>query len=322
MRRQAPLRAAFLSFALSFLFAAVLSGQENPFTGRGAAEPQAALELGGIGDFFMGLQSWFNRQIGEQLTLDPASRQSGFLIGLLGVTFLYGIFHSLGPGHRKTVLFSWIVARSPSVPAIFGVSALLSFFHFLGTGLIILLAAVARDLLGRSLSDSQNILHLSVQSISAVAVAILGIVLLRQALGHSHHHDHSHDHDHEVSEDGGDRPEPRSMFLVAFSQGLVPCPGSLSILAVSLILGDLGVGFAAVLSISLGMLATLFALGLAVRFLLRGMDVLGARGGRLGKAVAKIMLGLQVSAAVLVLVYGIVWLGTGLVGLATSVSGS
>ena len=50
-------------------------------------------------------------------TLVPEKTQmkkqaSSVLRVILGVSFLFGIVHALGPGHRKTVVFSLYVSRS------------------------------------------------------------------------------------------------------------------------------------------------------------------------------------------------------------------
>lgn len=55
----------------------------------------------------LALQKQFNQQLSEQLRALPHSTlQAG--LGLILLSFLYGIFHALGPGHGKVILSSYL----------------------------------------------------------------------------------------------------------------------------------------------------------------------------------------------------------------------
>jgi ABC-type nickel/cobalt efflux system permease component RcnA len=80
--------------------------------------------------------------------------------------------------------------------------------------------------------------------------------------GHNHvhhHHDHSHDH--------GPPEGPittRSLIALGVSGGIVPCPSALVVLVAAISQHRLGLGFALILAFSIGLAATLTAVGLAV----------------------------------------------------------
>lgn len=98
--------------------------------------------------------------------------------------------------------------------------------------------------------------------------------------GHSHSHDdghdhgHSHDHDapahaaqghtHSHDRDPNQPLGPLGLILLGISGGIVPCPAALAILLASASVGNLGKGLAMVLVFSLGLAASLVAIGLAI----------------------------------------------------------
>ena len=99
-------------------------------------------------------------------------------------------------------------------------------------------------------------------------------------LHHHDHHDHSHDHDHHHSHShehgdhhhdhgsGGHSHTPpeeitwRSLLALGVSGGLVPCPSALVVLLGAIALNKIGFGLILVLAFSLGLAATLTAIGM------------------------------------------------------------
>ena len=331
----------------------IIQGQTNPFlappsSSRNQAAPetpspqvqfpdtweeqqvQEALSSEGfsLGRTLMRWQLILNREISQRVTDVREGNAPGLLLTLLAITFVYGIVHTLGPGHRKTVLVGWILNSRPGIGAITSTSILLGIFHTLGTGIIMLVAVFLRGVLGDSLMQTRDSVQQWANLFSGVVVFILGVFLLKNSFGHSHghctcgshekdypgdhseHHDH-HDH-HEHEEDcglkkGKNLDDRRTLFLVALSMGLVPCPGSLSILAVSFLIGDLTIGLLAILSISLGTIITLLGLGIGVRYILYGAEFLSHSHGTISRIIEKTMEIIQVASACLVLLYGILW---------------
>jgi nickel/cobalt exporter len=81
--------------------------QSGPF---GIPRPQnAPLPVGGIAGWLLAKQAEFYRQFSG---LIRAAKDDGSAAwSLLGVSFLYGIFHAAGPGHGKAVISSYVVAN-------------------------------------------------------------------------------------------------------------------------------------------------------------------------------------------------------------------
>jgi ABC-type nickel/cobalt efflux system permease component RcnA len=83
---------------------------QSPFGGpRPSAEPQAALQVGGIVGWLLAKQSEFYREISSAIR---AAKTDGHAVWtLLAISFVYGIFHAAGPGHGKAVISSYLVAN-------------------------------------------------------------------------------------------------------------------------------------------------------------------------------------------------------------------
>lgn len=125
--------------------------------------------------------------------------------------------------------------------------------------------------------------------------------------GHDHSHDHSQDHSHEhghqheggagMHSHGGGRAHShmppgadggpvtwRSLLALGISGGLLPCPSALVVMLSAITLGRIGYGLALILAFSVGLAATLTAVGLL--FVYAGRFALGRRAGegRIAKA--------------------------------------
>src|SRR5467141_2192562 len=81
--------------------------QASPFGAPRAPAP--AVPVGGVLGWIFAKQAEFYRQF---TALIRAAKADGSAVwSLLGVSFLYGIFHAAGPGHGKAVISSYLVAN-------------------------------------------------------------------------------------------------------------------------------------------------------------------------------------------------------------------
>ena len=254
------------------------------------------------------------RRIGELVTNARDSEGRLLLTALLGVTFFYGVVHSLGPGHRKTVLFGWIVANNPTIPAIAVASTLLGVFHLGSTLIVVLLAAAIRTAMGLTLMEARDPVQVWTSIASGMMVVALGVYLLVSLRGHDHGRRRDHHSGTHAAADA--RSAGSSPWMVGFSMGAAPCPGSMSILVVSFLVGDLLIGVAALVSISAGTVLTLFVLGLTGRFAYGALVSLGSRTQRTSRLVDGGVRLVQIAAAALILAYGLFWSIGGVAGIA------
>src|SRR5258708_2441436 len=150
-----------------------------------------------------------------------ASKEDGSAAwSLMGVSFLYGIFHAAGPGHGKAVISSYLVANEETWMRGVVLSFLSAIMQALVAVTVVGIAAVLLHASASTMNGAVNWIEtLSYVLIIAVGVRLLWvkgrafIAALRQlgrptaAVGaavtpahatHDHHdHDHAHGHDHE-----------------------------------------------------------------------------------------------------------------------------
>lgn len=168
---------------------------------------------------------------------------------LLSLAAVYGVIHSLGPGHGKLVSASYVVSRKMSVAegaaCGFGVGLL----HGLsGAALVLGLSLVLNG--GLVASSDQAYHHTQVVSQTLIVALGLflagrGIVILRAS----------------GSATAVEASAPASWSAKSLAPvvalGVVPCPGVVLIMLFCLSMGMLGLGVALASAISLGMAVTL-----------------------------------------------------------------
>jgi ABC-type nickel/cobalt efflux system permease component RcnA len=189
----------------------------------------------------------------EQAT--PALRAA-----LLLTALAYGFLHALGPGHRKTVVFTLFLSRrtrwwEPAAAGFLSAGA----HGGMGIFLILLLRMI------NPLSLLQNTENASryLEGGTYLALALVGLFFLAGALkqlirGEHHHHRGGEGYEDTVKNN-------RSIYLTVLTASLFPCPGSILILLFSLSLGEIGWGILAVLFLSLGMGITITGAALLAR---------------------------------------------------------
>jgi ABC-type nickel/cobalt efflux system permease component RcnA len=227
------------------------------------------------------------------------------LLGLLLAACL-GALHAMSPGHGKTVVGAYLVgSRGTAKHAAFlGLTVTLTHTSSVfALGLLTLFAS--NYVLPETLFP-----YLSLAS--GAIVLTIGLTLfarrLRSAFGLAgvevhHHHEHGHagaaDHEHTDAHthDGGTmthshggrehshmppgadgRPLTwRSLLALGVSGGLLPCPSALVVMLSAISLGRVGYGLALIIAFSVGLAATLTAVGLL--FVYASRFVAGRRAG-------------------------------------------
>ncbi|HEX3339004.1 MAG TPA: nickel/cobalt transporter [Pseudolabrys sp.] len=214
-RRSALAQCAFLVIGL-LLFCAILdTALAQPFgVARGAAQP----EIGGFAGWILHKQAEFYRMLSGLIRAAKADGSAAYT--LLGVSFLYGIFHAAGPGHGKAVISSYLVANNETwrrgVVLSFA-SAILQAFTAVA---IVGIAAAMLGATAKAMGDTVRVIEI----VSYALIVLIGLRLLwvkgraflRLLRGsadagpshehahkhaHDHHHGHNHDHNHDHSHD-------------------------------------------------------------------------------------------------------------------------
>ena len=333
MKWSAPLslwaRCALAFIGILFVVVAVDAALAQPFGMTRAASPA---EVGGLTGWILAKQAEFYRMFSGLIRASKSDGSAAYT--LLGISFLYGIFHAAGPGHGKAVISSYLVANDETwrrgIVLSFA-SAILQAFT------AIALVGIAAVLLGATAKAMGNTVRV-IEIVSYGMIIVIGLRLLwvkgraflkllragahehhahehhahDHAHDHAHGHDHHHDHTDEASAWGhAHAPEPRELtgqhwlrhgLSTIVAVGLRPCSGAIIVLVFALAQGLFWIGVASTFLMGLGTAITVAAIAtLAV----------GARGlaGRFAKAkpgAGMIFIrGMETAAALVIVVFGV-----------------
>jgi nickel/cobalt exporter len=328
--RLRALRVLLLPVSLLLLLVFLEAAIAQPF-GLNRGAPPA--EVGGFAGWILAKQAEFYRMLSGLIRAAKADGSAAYT--LLGISFLYGVFHAAGPGHGKAVISSYLVANNETWRR----GIVLSFASAILQALTaIAIVGVVAALLGATAKAMGNTVRV-IEIVSYALILLIGLRLLwvkgrafLQALGfgsgsHSHHvhdhgrhhhhhdhnhsHDHNHDHEHEASAwSHGHAPEPSELAGVHWlmrgltaivAVGLRPCSGAIIVLVFALAQGLFWIGIASTFVMGLGTAITVAAiatLAVAAREL----------AGRLAKAKPGagviILRGLETAAALVIVLFG------------------
>jgi nickel/cobalt exporter len=321
------LRGLLVPVSLLLLLVIVEAAMAQPF-GLNRAAPEA----GGFAGWILAKQAEFYRMLSGLIRAAKADGSAAYT--LLGISFLYGIFHAAGPGHGKAVISSYLVANNETWRrgvALSFASALLQAFT------AIAIVGVAAALLGATAKAMGNTVRV-IEIVSYTLIVLIGLRLLwvkgrafLHALGfgegshtqnhahehghdrghHQHHHHHDHDHDHEASAwSHGHAPEPSELagdhwlkrgLAAIVAVGLRPCSGAIIVLVFALAQGLFWIGVASTFVMGLGTAITVAAIA-TVAVAARGL------AGKLAKTkpgVGVIVLrGFETAAALVIVLFG------------------
>lgn len=285
---------------------------------------------GGLAGYILAKQAEFYRMLSS--TIRAAKSDGSAAYTLLGISFLYGIFHAAGPGHGKAVISSYLVANNETWKR----GVILSFASALLQAFVaIAIVGIAAALLGATAKAMGNAVRV-IEIVSYGLIVLIGLRLLwvkgRALIGllrgkpahehhhHAHHHhDHAHDHHHDDDEGHAlghawghaHAPEPSELagrdwlkrgLTAVVAVGLRPCSGAIIVLVFALAQGLFLIGVASTFAMGLGTAITVAAIAtLAV-----GARGLASRFAKAKPGAGMILLrGLETAAAVVIVLFGV-----------------
>jgi len=204
----------------------------NPFLGSDAAPPLARTQLA------------LRNRIAAALRDLKESKSPGAFGFLLGGAFLYGILHAAGPGHRKTVLFSLFLTRKAKVWEPLTAGFLSAAVHASSALALVGALSVAAGAAASLSAVDSGAIRIEGYSLLVLAALALGLMLFKVrslllARGHSGH--------------PAIAPGKGRFYAVIASSSLVPCPGAVMLVMLSMYLDLALLGIAAVMAMSAGM---------------------------------------------------------------------
>jgi ABC-type nickel/cobalt efflux system permease component RcnA len=233
------------------------------------------------------------------LLADLASRPDLSAIAIaamVAVALAVGAIHALGPGHGKALIGAYLVGSGGTLRHAVAVGAAVSVMHtasVLGLGVLVLSAE-------RLLSPERVYPWLGLAS-GLVALVLGSTLLISRIHALTERRRHGHDHAHPA------RPlSRRGLVALAFSGGILPSPSALVVLLGSVSLGRTALGLLLIAAFSVGLAASLVAVGaLAIR----------ARGLADGRVPAGLLRLAPVGSAALIAAVGLALTARGLIGL-------
>jgi ABC-type nickel/cobalt efflux system permease component RcnA len=223
------------------------------------------------------LQARLNRDIGRHLRAMRDGDSPAAVLAGVAFAFLYGVLHTLGPGHGKFAVTSYFLAREARLWRGLLVGAQIGVVHVISAVFLFLAVDVSfRHLLGSSPAE-----FLWIRLLSYAATAAVGLLMLWGALRDSGPKHDGHGHSHTACIQGS---QVRAQGLLALGVGLVPCTGALLVMLYAMANDMLVTGVLMTAAIGAGMAAAMSGLGiltiLARQTVLRRVETWGQKPGR------------------------------------------
>lgn len=275
------MKAMILGLLLAVPLLPAVAESANPFTSSGPAPSHAEVVGGGsLGNGFIAALAPLLRSMTDRLTVltEELHRGAGAgpLLVLILISFLYGIFHALGPGHGKTLVSAFFLAREAKLRQGLALGYLIAVVHALSAMTVVsILYFIIRQIFSTHFENASRVIRI----VSFGIIAVLGgVMLIRRILGRgSHCCGHGHGHAPVAGE--GTEVTGKELFGIALASGLVPCPGASAIILLTLSLNMIVVSILSVSAISLGMGLTVSAIGSVTILAKRGVLGFAARRG-------------------------------------------
>ncbi|MGA8616578.1 MAG: nickel/cobalt transporter [Xanthobacteraceae bacterium] len=165
-------RIHLMVLAILITAATVTVGVHAAWAQFGALGGPHPVGIGGIAGWVLAKQAMFYRTLAGMIRL--AKNNGTALWSLMGISFVYGIFHAAGPGHGKAVISSYLMANEETWRRGITLSFAAAVMQSLTAIAIVVVAAV---LLGATAKLMANTVNL-VETVSYVLIVLLGARLL------------------------------------------------------------------------------------------------------------------------------------------------
>lgn len=221
-------------------------------------------------------QAWISNLFTTSMTSMDQGKSLATVAFALLVAFLYGVLHTLGPGHGKAVVISYFVGEGGSLRRGVGMGVRIAIVHvFSAVAAVFLLDLAIRQTTGGAPSDYRLIRLSSYALIIAIGLWMLWKSLrtihdLRRTASATHEHGPHHTHPHDHNTHSGcaacaiaKKSSSRSDGWLATAVGIVPCTGALIVMLFGFANDLVLPAIAMVAAISLGMAISMSLIGVA-----------------------------------------------------------
>ena len=248
---------------------------------------------------------------GFEALIEQGDLSFGVLLLSFVVAAFWGAAHALTPGHGKALVAAYLVGIRGTPRHAFMLGGAVTIAHTAGVfalGLVTL--ALSQFILPEQLYPWLTLA-------SGILVVLVGAGVLRQRLrsrgtasrhehAHAHERDHEHAHNHHHGHDHGhghhhhhdEKLTSKGILGVGVAAGLLPCPSALVVLLSAIALHRVGLGLALIVAFSIGLAATITAIGLVAVFAQRAFGRISLNG--------PVVRSLPAVSAALILIVGVV----------------
>lgn len=257
---------------LCVLFLLMLApAQALPSLKAPAAEPAAAENVSIFKPIQVKLLKWnaqINREVQKHMKALKDSPSPFVVLAAVFAAFIYGVLHTLGPGHGKMVVASYFTSHGAQFWRGVLVGVQVAFAHVAGAVFLVLTTDFA---MRQILANTDQALY-AMRTISFSLIFLIGLFMFWQAVRHAlgkttastcSHCDHAHhgEHDHHAHHTGHGKQQTKREAVMAWVVGAVPCTGSLLILLYAMANDVLYLGLIMVLFVAIGMAMTMTLIG-------------------------------------------------------------
>ena len=193
--RPAPLNYIFVVSCSLLLFAAL-----DPALAQFGLHANPGPEPGGFAGWILAEQARFYLKLSSLIRASKADGSAAYT--LLGISFIYGVFHAAGPGHGKAVISSYMIANDETwrrgVILSFASAVLQAFTAIAIVGVAAVLLGATAHAMGNTVRVIEIVSYALIVAIGVRLLWVKGGSFLRLLRSERHeHHDHGHAHDHD-----------------------------------------------------------------------------------------------------------------------------
>lgn len=210
-------------------------------------------------------------------------------------SFLYGFIHGIGPGHGKTITFSYFLSKRGTIANGIVMGSLMGLMH---AGSALVMVMILYFIIKRTFFAAFENVSYYIKLFSYSVICAIGLFLFIKSLL-----SFGKEHEHKVTD--AKPTTMRDMIPLVLAVGIVPCPGAVIILLFSISQSVIGIGLLSVLFMGCGM---------ATAISLVGVTTISAKKGflKVFSHHSKIVLigktALEVSGSLIIILFGLLFL--------------
>ncbi len=235
------LRNKFHTVSILVFFLAFPFVYANPFFGNPShADVPPPPMSSGTGPLWK-LQIQFRENLAAVFANKDSQTKIQTILLAIGISFVYGIAHASGPGHRKTIVFSLFLANKTRWWEPLFAGFLSALIHTGAGATIILAVSLIRGALANSAAS--DIILAWMDGITLCLLIVISVILIVRTIYKLFHIE---------KRQKSEQEQTKSKYGIIILASLVPCTGTIMILLFSMYIDALALGILALIGIALG----------------------------------------------------------------------